>query len=251
MEATKDNQLTDFHYSYLKQDETGIFQISIANTLPALREKIAPLRFRMAAKDIAKELNLQPQEKVLEVGSGLGLLGKQIKDIVGSELAYYGIELAFNPASKSKKNEITPIQADAVLLPFGPDSFDAVITTDVLEHIPDVQEAIAEIYRVLKPDGRVFVVIADPSEGRFSKVESHINRTESDSDVKFWEEIFLKKGFKLLGKESKKYRNRDWRRIFNLPFLVRLKDKPGFACAFNPVNRPGTYILRKPLDNVV
>ncbi|MCH7641081.1 hypothetical protein IID22_02720, partial [Patescibacteria group bacterium] len=73
----------------------------------------------------------------------------------------------------------------------------------------------------------------------------HIDRTKEGSNIPFWEELFKSKGFELQEKESQKYRGRDWRKIFNLPFLVKLKNKPGFACAFNPVNRPGTYVLQK------
>jgi ubiquinone/menaquinone biosynthesis C-methylase UbiE len=42
---------------------------------------------------------------------------------------------------------------DALRLPFPDDSFDAVICSEVLEHIPDYRSAVREIHRVLKPRG--------------------------------------------------------------------------------------------------
>ena len=238
----------DYPYSYDKtSNENKIYFFSIGKTAEALRRKIAPFRFRLAARAISKELKLKGNESILEIGSGLGLLGKGIIEEVGKEnIKYFGVELAYNPTRKSK-NWIEPVQADAVHLPFAENSFDYVVSTDVLEHIADDTAVLKEIYRVLKPGGKAFIVIADPSEARFDKVSGHIRRSQESSDVPYWEKKFLETGFRVLVKNSQKYRSRDWRRIFNLPFLVKLKDKPGFACAFNPVNRPGVYIVEKPL----
>lgn len=236
------NPLVDYRYSYSPKEYRTL---SSADTIAKLREKVAPLRFNLAARSISRELQLQGGEKILEVGSGLGLLGKAIKEEVDGDLNYFGIEIAFNPASDSKEKTIDPVQANAVKLPFADSSFDAIVTTDVFEHISDAEGAVEEVKRVLKPGGKAFVVIADPSEARFSKVPDHINRMGQGSDIKYWEELFDKKGLNILSKNSEKYRNLDWRKVFNLPFLSKFKEKPGFACAFNPVNRPGVYILQK------
>lgn len=48
-------------------------------------------------------------------------------------------------------------QGDSERLPFGDATFDKVIATDVLECVLDDDRAMGEIYRVLKPDGRVVV----------------------------------------------------------------------------------------------
>ena len=242
LESAEVGPTVNYRYSY---EPTELKTLSVADTAAKLREKVAPFRFRLAARNISRELGLQGGERILELGSGLGLLGKAMKEEVHGDLEYYGVELAFKPATKSKENLILPIQADVVKLPFVNESFDAVVSTDVLEHIANADGAVEEIKRVLKPDGKAFIVIADPSEARFQNVTGHIARSNKGPDIFFWEDLFKAHGFLVLEKESKKYSARDWRRIFNLPFLVKLKNKPGFACAFNPVNRPGTYILKK------
>ncbi len=241
-ETTDVSPTVDYRYSYAPQE---FKTLSVADTVTKVREKVAPYRFRLAARNISRELELEGGERILEVGSGLGLLGKAIKEEVGGDLKYFGVELAYNPAKKSKENLIEPTQSNIISLPFSDESFDAILSTDVLEHIPDAKKAVEELHRVLKPGGKAFFVIADPSEARFENVQGHIDRTKEGSNVPFWEELFKSKGFELQEKESQKYRSRDWRKIFNLPFLVKLKNKPGFACAFNPVNRPGTYVLGK------
>jgi len=243
MEINELNPTLNYEYAYGFKD---VNILSAADTVKKLREKVAPLRFRIAARSISRELNLNGGEKVLEIGSGLGLLGKEIKEEVDGSIDYFGVELAFNPSRESKENQIDPLQANALKLPFAEGTFDAVVSTDVMEHIADAGSAIDEIGRVLRPGGKAFIVIADPSEARFENVEGHINRSGENTDIPYWEEKFEKSGLVILKDNSEKYRNKDWRKIFNLPFLTKIKDKPGFACAFNPINRPGTYIAEKP-----
>lgn len=47
------------------------------------------------------------------------------------------------------------LASDALRLPFADASFDAVICSEVLEHIPDYRQVLSEIHRVLKPGGRL------------------------------------------------------------------------------------------------
>src|SRR5207253_8206909 len=49
------------------------------------------------------------------------------------------------------------VMASADDLPFDAESFDCVICTEVLEHCPEPRETMAEIARVLKPGGWVFL----------------------------------------------------------------------------------------------
>ena len=49
--------------------------------------------------------------------------------------------------------------ADAMCLPFEAGTFDAIVSMDVLEHISDDALALREFYRVLKPGGRVVLMV--------------------------------------------------------------------------------------------
>jgi ubiquinone/menaquinone biosynthesis C-methylase UbiE len=237
------NPLVDYTYSYTPQE---LKTLTFAETVAKVRQKVAPYRFKLAARAITRELEMKGGEKVLELGSGLGILGKSIKEEVDGEIFYTGVELAYSPANESKKANIEPTQGSVTDLPFPDNSFDSVVSTDVLEHVPNSQKAVGELARVLKPGGKAFFVIADPSEARFDFVHDHIDRTHEGTDTNYWQKLFEDQGLRMNRGSSEKYRKKDWRKIFNLPYLVKLKDKPGFACAFNPVNRPGTYILEKP-----
>ncbi len=50
-------------------------------------------------------------------------------------------------------------RADAQRLPFRDAAFDAVVSFAALEHIPDPRRVVAEMLRVLKPGGRVYLVV--------------------------------------------------------------------------------------------
>lgn len=215
------------------------------NLISKLRKKIAPLRFNIAAQAIIQETGMTKDSHILEIGCGVGLLGQAIKDKLGLTTNYYGIDLNLNPGLQlSKEKGLTPIMSDASLLPFGDNEFDYIVSTDVFEHIPDAERLVAETKRVLKPGGKAFIVISDPSEGRFHVTRDHIDRTNSGSDVDYWTGLFEKAGLSV-SPRSQKYRGQDWRRIFNLPLLRKVKEKPGFSCAFDLISRPGVFLLSK------
>lgn len=51
------------------------------------------------------------------------------------------------------------VEGDALALPFPDDSFDVVIVSEVMEHIPDDKGVLAEAVRVLRPGGRIAVTV--------------------------------------------------------------------------------------------
>lgn len=53
----------------------------------------------------------------------------------------------------------TAVEGDALALPFPDGSFDAVIISEVMEHIPDDRRVLAEMVRVLRPGGRLAVTV--------------------------------------------------------------------------------------------
>lgn len=94
--------------------------------------------------------------RVLEVGVGLGTDLKQFArngaECHGVDIAQTHLELARrNLAAEGLDAELT--QADAAALPYPDEHFDCVHSFGVLHHIPDVDRALAEIHRVLKPGG--------------------------------------------------------------------------------------------------
>jgi SAM-dependent methyltransferase len=100
--------------------------------------------------------------RVLEIGCGLGTDGAQFAkagaDYTGVDLTEAAIELA------RKRFELFGLPgefriADAENLEFPDQSFDVVYSHGVLHHTPDINAAVQEIHRVLKPGGRAIVML--------------------------------------------------------------------------------------------
>lgn len=102
-------------------------------------------------------------KKVLEIGLGQGADAEQIIRRGG---IYSGVDLTAESVERVKMRfslrnlpfeEVT--QGSALELPFADNSFDIVFSFGVLHHIPDIQKAQKEIARVLKPDGKLIVML--------------------------------------------------------------------------------------------
>lgn len=57
------------------------------------------------------------------------------------------------------KGESQPVRGDALRLPFRDGTFDRIIASEVLEHLQDDATALDELFRVLKPGGRIAVTV--------------------------------------------------------------------------------------------
>lgn len=100
-------------------------------------------------------------KKVLDVGSGNGyVLSKYASegaDVHGIDITEAGIDLCrkrFKYLNLKGNFQV----ADAQEIPFPDDTFDCVCSMGVLHHVPDTQKALHEIFRVLKPGGRLIVM---------------------------------------------------------------------------------------------
>jgi 2-polyprenyl-3-methyl-5-hydroxy-6-metoxy-1,4-benzoquinol methylase len=113
------------------------------------------------------ELNLKPLDVVLDAGCGLGRHLRHLARMPG--LKIFGIDKnawALRETAKSldampdavSRDYLVSI-ADINRLPFADASFDCIICSEVLEHIPDHQQAIRELNRILKPQGILVVSV--------------------------------------------------------------------------------------------
>lgn len=118
--------------------------------------------YKRRARIIFENLELKGNEKVLEVGCGRGFYVKTLNE-VWPKLDITGVDLNEKYLSVAKKfvndDKVKLIKADATDLPFKDKSFDRIICSEVLEHIPDDQKAISEMHRVLKPGGIVIITV--------------------------------------------------------------------------------------------
>ncbi len=110
-------------------------------------------------------LALSHGERVLDVGCGPGFLCESTADIVGRDGTVIGIDISSDLVALCKRRSppkwLSYGVGDATKLAQPDASFDAVVCTQVAEYIPDVNRALSEAFRVLKPGGRAIFVAAD------------------------------------------------------------------------------------------
>jgi arsenite methyltransferase len=108
-------------------------------------------------------LALQPGETVLDIGSGPGFLADEMAAEVGSEGAVHGVDPseAMLAIARRRESAVEYAIGDAVSLPYADESFDAIVSTQVYEYVPDMPAALAEARRVLRPGGRLLILDTD------------------------------------------------------------------------------------------
>lgn len=116
------------------------------------------------------KLGLRPGHMFLDAGAGFG---RHAFEAARQGATVYALDWAQEEVAATrfmfdgmvKSNEIPPanfggaLRGDATRLPFPDNTFDCVVTSEVLEHIQNDVAAIAELHRVLKPGGTLGVTV--------------------------------------------------------------------------------------------
>ena len=89
--------------------------------------------------------------RVLEVGCGWGELAEWIARETGAEVV--AVDLSPRMVELASERGIAATVADVQALPFADASFDVVVAAWMLYHVPDLDRALSEIARVLRPGG--------------------------------------------------------------------------------------------------
>jgi len=122
-------------------------------------EQVSAAHQFKAGQLLIEELAVAPGEKVLDVGSGTGLLAEYVAGLVGPTGSVIGIDpLPLRIAlarQKERSNLSFKVGTAYDLREFPEASFDVVYLNAVLHWLPDKLGPLQEIYRVLKKEGRL------------------------------------------------------------------------------------------------
>ena len=135
------------------------FDEETAKKLEAMYQSRDVLRRRALVR---MALGAQPGESIVDVGCGPGFYVAELLEEVGSEGSVLGIDPAEAMLALAAKrceghSNASFAQADASSLPTADASYDAVLSVQVMEYVPDVGAALEEIRRVLRPGGRLVI----------------------------------------------------------------------------------------------
>jgi ubiquinone/menaquinone biosynthesis C-methylase UbiE len=120
-----------------------------------------PLWGRIKAKHVSL-VNPRPKQRVLDVGCGTGKTLWLLRQKCDPSVELCGLEPSKDMYKQAKSylgSQARLVQGVAQELPYPDNSFDWVISTQVLHHLAGVEKKkmLAEMYRVLKPGGTVVV----------------------------------------------------------------------------------------------
>ncbi len=122
-------------------------------------------------------------------------------DLDADELA--GVEKMFRAMRAAgevpKEATARTVRGDARRLPFPDDSFDKIVASEVLEHIPDDMTAMSELLRVLKPGGRLAVTVPSWLPERICWALSEDYHTAPGGHVRIYTRAELEAKLKSLG----------------------------------------------------
>ena len=148
------------------KDEKAIFVRSVFAQIAARYDLLNALislgqdsRWR---RMVARRLQLPPQGRVLDLGAGTGALSAAVlkahpsAEVVASDLTWEMLDVG--KRSWNFPRAVHWVNNDALALPFPESAFDAVVSGFLLRNVADIEQALREQMRVLRPGG-MFVTL--------------------------------------------------------------------------------------------
>jgi len=117
------------------------------------------------ARRLVEMANISTSERVLDVGTGTGIVALEAANATGPAGEIVGIDLSEKmfAAARAEADRSGPqarmnfLKMDAESLQFESGSFDVVLSLFAVLHFPNPDAALKEMYRVLKPGGRLII----------------------------------------------------------------------------------------------
>ena len=124
---------------------------------------------------------------ILELGCGTGLILKELAPIAKSAK---GIDISPGMLEQAKARGLDVTVGSATDLPYADDSFDFVYSFKVLAHIEDIKKVMAEVSRVLRPNGVAALEFYNKNSLR--TLIKHVKKPHSISETTNDEEVYTR-----------------------------------------------------------
>ncbi len=110
-----------------------------------------------------KVLDLPHAGTLLDAGGGTGRVAEALRPHVGTVIV---ADVSWGMLSQARQKDLVAVSAESERLPFADGTFDRVLMVDALHHVVHQGETVRELFRALKPGGRL--VIEEPDLRTFA-----------------------------------------------------------------------------------
>ena len=120
----------------------------------------ADMAARRRVRVVLEYLEIGRGDRVLDCGCGLGWFLKVLGELTDCSLSGTDFDVPRLRTARLEMGARAPVAASDILrLPYGDNTFDKIVLSEVLEHVPNDAAALAEVTRVLKPGGLVAITV--------------------------------------------------------------------------------------------
>ena len=131
-------------------------------TIEYMTRNEADMAFKRRVRTIFEFVNPSDDMRILDLPCGRGFYLRMFRHVSDCELVGADLDWRVVKTAKQELKALPQIQisrASIYDMPYPPNCFDAVILSEVLEHIDDDVRGLKEAYRVLKPGGALAVTV--------------------------------------------------------------------------------------------
>ncbi|WP_342076890.1 class I SAM-dependent methyltransferase [Yoonia sp. SS1-5] len=128
--------------------------------------------------------------RVLDAGIGTGAMTEAFHRCIGRRFEAAGVDISTGMLRAAAARlgqlgmDVSLAKADLTALPYADDSFDVVLAAHVIEHLPQPQQAIAEIFRVLRPGGILICCITrQSSTGAYIQLKWRTHKADTPTAI--------------------------------------------------------------------
>ena len=146
--------------------------------------------FRYMQKRLISIMNLNENSNFLDLGCGTGWAVRYIAGLLKGQGNFIGVDISGGMIEKAKANtermsNVRFYQASSESLPLEKDYFDNIICTNSFHHYLNPVKALSEIFRVLKQNGRIYILDVTADDIFTKLIDSHVRKKEKEH-VKFY-----------------------------------------------------------------